>query len=479
MTAASSYLRPESPSRYVWLPVAVGLVAFAAACGFALAVGELDALYVTLSLLACLAVLYDFRIGAVLLVLLLPISGSSLFPRSLLGFTGLNPLNLVLVGTVASFLLRGRLQRAGPFVPRPLVWLYVVPILIGGALGVRHVEAILPTFYEEELLHFTSAAGYLRDMVAKPLLIPVAALLLGAAVARAYKPERFIVPIALSVWVIACLQIGFVLASGVAFGTLAATDAREFFTALGLHANDLGRLYAIAYALLLFIWWETRRPGLKTFLFVTMGLLAFALVLTFSRAAFLGFFLVSGLFLLWKFNLKTLSLAVFAGAFAAALAPGYVYRRITMGFASGDMDEVSAGRIEGIWNPLAPEIWKSPLWGDGLGSTMWAYPMQIGSMLPVTHPHNAYLEALLDMGLIGLVLLLAYYVHVWKGLRSLASNAYLSPELRGLFQGACAGLACFAVTGMAGSSLRPDAEAAYLWMAIGMMYGVLARRAEA
>jgi hypothetical protein len=29
---------------------------------------------------------------------------------------------------------------------------------------------------------------------------------------------------------------------------------------------------------------------------------------------------------------------------------------------------------------------------------------------------------------------------------------------------------------MAGSSLRPDTEFAYLWMAIGMMYGVYARR---
>jgi hypothetical protein len=29
---------------------------------------------------------------------------------------------------------------------------------------------------------------------------------------------------------------------------------------------------------------------------------------------------------------------------------------------------------------------------------------------------------------------------------------------------------------MAGSSLRPTAEATYLWLAIGMMYGISARR---
>ncbi|HUG79720.1 MAG TPA: O-antigen ligase family protein [Burkholderiales bacterium] len=479
MTAASPYLRPESPSRHLWVPVAVGLVGFAVACGFALALGELDALYVTLSLITCIAVFYDFRIGAVLLVLMLPIAGSTLFPRTLMGLTGLNPLNLLLAGTLASYVLRGRLQRAGSFLPKPLLWLYVVPIVVGGLLGARHVDDIAFTFFESETLTFTGAIGYLRDMLFKPLLIPAAALLVGAAVARSQKPERFLVPIALSVWIIAAVQIGFVIAAGTHPAMLAATSARDFFDAMGLHANDLGRLYAIAYGLLLFAWWESSRPGLKLLLFATMGVLTLALVLTFSRAAFLGFLLISALFVMWKFNVRTLALALLGVATAAVLAPGYLYRRITVGFDSGNLDEVSAGRIEGIWEPLAPEVWNSPLWGEGLGSTMWSYPMQVGAMLPVTHPHNAYLEGLLDMGLIGLVLLLAYYLHVWKGLRSLASNAYLSPEMRGLFQGACAGLLCFAVTGMAGSSLRPETEAVYLWMAIGMMYGMLARRPEA
>jgi hypothetical protein len=61
-------------------------------------------------------------------------------------------------------------------------------------------------------------------------------------------------------------------------------------------------------------------------------------------------------------------------------------------------------------------------------------------------------------------------------LRKLGSNAYLSPEMRGFFQGAAAALIAFLVSGMAGSSLRPTFEFVHLWMAIGMMYGLLARR---
>jgi O-antigen ligase len=102
--------------------------------------------------------------------------------------------------------------------------------------------------------------------------------------------------------------------------------------------------------------------------------------------------------------------------------------------------------------------------------------MQAGAMLPVGHPHNAYMQTMLDMGIVGMLLLLAYYFHVWRGFRALGSNAFLSPEMRGFFQGATAALLCLLVTGMSGGSLRPDVDFAYLWLAIGMMYGVLARR---
>ena len=104
------------------------------------------------------------------------------------------------------------------------------------------------------------------------------------------------------------------------------------------------------------------------------------------------------------------------------------------------------------------------------------YAMLTGEMMTVSHPHNAFLEAYLDMGIVGLALLLYYYLHVWRGFRALGSNAYLSPEMRGFFQGATAALVVFFVTAMAGSSLRPDSEFGYLWLAIGMMYGMLARR---
>lgn len=182
------------------------------------------------------------------------------------------------------------------------------------------------------------------------------------------------------------------------------------------------------------------------------------------------------MFVVWKFSAKTMALGVLGAVAALIAAPGYLIGRITVGWDSGDMNEVSAGRTETIWEPLLPWAADAPPWGHGLGSIMWATPMHTGAMLPVTHAHNAYLEALIDMGVLGLAVLLLYYLHVWRNMRALAADSRLSPEMRAIFQGGAAALVCFAVTGMAGSSLRPDAEFAFLWMAIGLMYGMLARK---
>jgi O-antigen ligase len=475
-SAAPALTLRDDSARYLWILVGLGLIAGAAAAGYALAVAEVEALFVVLALITCVGVLFDFRIGAVVLVMMLPAADTPFMPHALMGITGLNPINLLLAGTLGAYLLRGRLQKAGAFLPPRLLWLYIMPIVVGGLLGMRHVDDIVPYFYENLVVKFTNEAGYLRDMMVRPLIMVAVSLVLAAAVARSKKPERFIVLIALSVWVIVLIQLGYVAWSGVRLGTLSSARARTFFDAIGIHANDLGRLYVIAYALLLFVWWETKHSALKNFLFVTMCAMTFALLLTFSRGAFVGFLLVNMVMLAWKFNAKSVSLALLAIALAALLMPGAVYNRVSMGFDTGQADAVSAGRIDSIWLPLLPEALNSPLWGNGLSSIMWSYAMETGAMLTVGHPHNAYLEALLDTGLLGLGLMLAFFWHVWQGFRKLGSNAYLSPELRGFFQGATAALAAFLVTGMAGSSLRPTAEAMYLWLAIGMMYGISARR---
>ena len=291
-----------------------GLALLGAALGVGLVLGELQALWIALAVIGCLAVLYDFRVGAVLLILLLPISESTLFPHELFGLTGLNPLNLLIGATLVSFLLHGRRSggatAAGPFMSRPLIWLYLAPIVIAGILGSRHAQDIAPVLYELEEIHFLDAGGYLRDVLAKPLLIVLIGLLVGAAVARSKKPEGFLVPIGVSIWLMCMVAVGYVVKSGASIAELAGSESREFFAGIGLHANDLGRLYAVAYAFFLFAWAESRSRSFKLLCVASMAVVTTALVLTFSRGAFVGFMVVNGLFLLWRVNAKTAAITI-------------------------------------------------------------------------------------------------------------------------------------------------------------------------
>ena len=108
MATNTAVLRTD-PAGHLWPLIAAGLVAFGAACGIAIAYGEIAAFAVTLSLVAAIAVLFDFRIGAVLLILTLGLGATSFMPRGVLGIPALNPVNILILATLGSYLLRGRI----------------------------------------------------------------------------------------------------------------------------------------------------------------------------------------------------------------------------------------------------------------------------------------------------------------------------------------------------------------------------------
>lgn len=464
--------RPDRLAANPLREVPVWLLAAAILMGGLIVVGEVTGLAVGIALLASAFILKDFRIGVVLLILLFPVSASPTLPHSIGGITGLNPINLLLLATMGSLFFGGWTRDALiRLAPRPLIWLYVVPLVAAALIGTPHVRDIPSEFLADGLVDFTGAGGYLRDVLVKPMLLVAFALMVAAAAARSSRPERFVLPLMASVAVMALATIGYVIGSGASIATLASEESRTFLSPLlGLHANDLGRLYAIAYALMLFTFAETKQTALRIALLASMALIVAALTLTFSRSAFVGFAFVNAWFILTRRNAAVLLLSAIALAGLAAMLPDAVYQRIAMGW-DGDLNAITAGRLKDIWIPLLPELATSPIFGNGLWSTLWAPPMPTGIMLQVTHPHNAYLQALLDMGVAGTLLLCAYYVHVWRGFRRLSVDPDASPETRGFFAGAKVGLASFLLAGIAGSSLAPCLEQVFLWLSIGLMYG--------
>jgi len=448
------------------LPLVAALV-FGALIVFA----EQNAIAVSIALLASIFIMLDFRRGVVCLIVLMPLSASALFPHSIGGITGLNPLNMLLAATFASLLLNG--NAAGTrahFATKPLVWLYIAPLVLAGAMGSQHIGEVSAEMIEISPGQFNSVGSYLINVVLKPLMLVCFALLVAAAAARSKNPERLIVPMLISISAMCMMTIAFVFLSGASLAELASSGARTFLSPLGIHANDLGRMYAVAYALMLFTFAASKDAGLRLLLAASMVLVVIALTLTFSRGAFFGFAVVNILFLISRRQLMTLVLGALLLGGLVILLPGAVFDRIGSGWGS-DINVISAGRVDDIWLPVLPELWRHPFFGNGLSSIAWSGAMRNGTMLAVGHAHNAYLGAALDAGFIGLGLICAYFLHIWKGFRHMSTNPAVPPVLQGFYGGAAAGLVSFLLAAFFGSSLTPAIEQIFLWLAIGMMYG--------
>jgi O-antigen ligase len=209
-------------------------------------------------------------------------------------------------------------------------------------------------------------------------------------------------------------------------------------------------------------------------LFLTMGIVGVALMLTFSRAAIIGLVLIGIIYVLSRPTKKTFFFLALIVPGVLLFMPGAIWYRLGMGVESGAAG-MSAGRISDIWTPLLPQLVDRPFFGHGLQSVLWAPAMRMGEMMEVTHPHSAYLGALIDFGIVGALLIFAFWFTAWKGFRKLAKDKDLEPHQQGFFEGAAAALVAFAAAGFVGSSFTPVPEQSFLWLAIGMMFGVTSR----
>jgi O-antigen ligase len=215
---------------------------------------------------------------------------------------------------------------------------------------------------------------------------------------------------------------------------------------------------------------------MKSVLFLTMFVVFIALVLTFSRAAIIATVLAGVIFLVTRYkDKKIMFLAAIVIPGALLLTPGAIWYRLEMGSDEGAAG-MSAGRVSDIWGPLIPEIWDKFFFGHGIQSVLWARPMRMNEMMDVTHPHSAYLGAVLDFGIIGAILLIGFWFTIWRGFRRLSRDTTLPAHERGFFEGAAVALLGFAAAGFVGSSFTPVPEQAFLWLAVGMMFGVYQKR---
>lgn len=427
--------------------------------------GELAYALLYCSLVFALIIFANYRNGIWLLTLLLPFASTQLVPRELFGVIGLNPFNILFVLTLLSLLAASAFRREDiQFVSLPTTfWIYVGVMTLGAYVGVGSVKRaiVLPNSVP------LTETAYLLD-VAKPLIMLAVAWL--AAVLSQNGNGRSVI------WALAAAYVtfffviaGYLVINGTSLQGLAAGD-RDFLNWTGMHANDVGELANVGLAILLFTALATSAPWSRAILLACAGAAATMAALTFSRAAFVGIGIILG-YCVWKQrSMGRFLLALSAIVTVALLLPDAFVERASTGLATRDEQAITAGRLDEIWRPLLSTFWEAPIIGHGLYSTPWATPNLRGAMLPVGQAHSAYLDVALDLGIMGIVVVAAFFWSVWAMFRELSKH-HIDPQWRGVFEGCIVCLLFLVVQGFTNDRFTPTPPQAALWLCYGLALG--------
>lgn len=424
-----------------------------------------------LALLGSAIAVLNFRAGVWLSVVLLPFSATELMPRQILGITGLNPLNVILAATIASVFLSMAIRPASVRFPRlPVIFLvYIGLLLAGAAAGLFYIDMAPPLPAGDGRMQELTPKKYLLEELFKPLIIVVVALLSAVTVRNDRSARKLVMAAGVALGLLGAVIIGYQLISGVNLSEMASSRSRKMLSWIGMHANDLGHLCNLGFVLMLFSFLGTRSISARWIYALSALLGGAAAALSFSRSTFLGLIIVGSYLLISRRRFRDFFLALTALTIIALLLPDAFVERASTGIENRDAYAITAGRLDGIWIPLFPEFLGSPIWGHGLSSTLWSEfnrPYYI-----VGHPHSAYLQVLLDFGVIGTILVAAFWFKMWSTFRAL-HRYHSDPFWRTFFEGAMVAIVVVLVQGISGQRFVPWFPHTFVWLAFGLALGM-------
>jgi O-antigen ligase len=254
---------------------------------------------------------------------------------------------------------------------------------------------------------------------------------------------------------------------------------------MGYNAVDLSVILAgMSWAMVAMIQ-AFRRVSAKLLILLIVGFLSYAQALTGGRGGFVAWGFTGLALCVFKWR-KYLLLAPLVVILIPVIFPG-VKDRILLGFGESDIagesvidtQQVTSGRWQ-IWPIVIDKIGESPILGFGrlamnrlrLSGQTWE---KTGTFF--AHPHNAYLEWLLDNGLLGFIPVVLFYVLIITYATSLFRdrNDPLNSAIGGM---ALAIVTAQLVGSMGAQSFYPKEGTMAMWCAIGLTLRMTVERSR-
>jgi hypothetical protein len=391
-------------------------------------------------------------------------------PKVVLGIPGANPWNLLLVAVIVGW-LRERFARHDvrpvPMALKVAVALFAALIVIAYVRGVVDLGSYR---YEPGEARVT-AGGFTTEYLFNPLKYLVEACMFfdGLRTQRAFTMGMYALAgqaVGLSLMAVKYIPIGALVDIGRTTSQGEIAYRGRFQREIGFQANDAA-LVLVAGFWLLVVSWPVLRAAWRPWRIlgpICCLLCALAICLTNSRGGYLAVVVV-GLFL-GVVRWKRMLIAVPVAALVIFLAFPAVATRATLGFGERDvagqstenLDAISGGRTTDLWPPVIEQIERAPLFGCGrmtIFRTSVYEAITHGEGGCPDHPHSAYLEMLMDCGLLGLLTVLPLLVWLPVAWERSARRRARDPVLDAARYAGLAGVVTILIMGTTGQTFWP------------------------
>lgn len=412
----------------------------------------------------------DWFKGLCGLILLTTVIGRPEFRENFAGIQGLNIWNILFADVFLAWLMNRRREGLSWDMPATinvflLLWLSV--ILIGwGRMMV-----------DREHLPNATVVGLVSDQLINTIKWPIAGLLLFDG-CRTRDRSKLALASILLLFALFAIQIARYVPAAVVLEPGNLKPRELVYEDVGISVNGAAKMMSgVPWAMLAVVPLLKVRKH-KLLMFGACVASAYALALTAGRSGYIACAatLVFLCLLRWRRHLLLLPFVVLI---LPAVFPGAAARMLS-GF--GEMDaageevtdkyDATAGRNL-IWPYVISKIPESWVFGfgreamqrTGLTGTL---ENEVGAWEAVTHPHNAYLEVLLDSGLVGFVIIVGLHGLI------LVYSARLFVDRGDPLYTAAGGVTLALLTGhmvayMGGQSFYPEEIDVGVWCAIGVM----------
>ncbi len=408
------------------------------------------------------------------LILLMAVIEHPDIPKNVANIQGLNPFNVLLLLVGLNWLMQRRGQGLVWDMPRNvtmLLWAYFGVVVVG------FVRMMIDRNNIFLMARDYTTLGLVSEYFINTIKWVMPGLMLYDG-CRTRANMKWGMAAVLGVFVLLALQLAkYMPASAAVSGAEFTRVSRKIIQSeIGYHAVNMSMILSGASWAMLATMPLFRKIWQKMVILGLFVLIVYGQALTAGRMGYATWAIIGLILCVIRWR-KLLLLVPVVPVLIVVFLPG-VAERFTEGFGSdaGQVGEdvndyaVTSGRTL-IWPYVIEKIEESPIVGHGrlamtrTGVEMFLYE-QLGEGFP--HPHNAYLEMLLDNGIIGFVLVVPFY-----GLVMLyAMRLFLDPR-NPMFMAiggmTCALVLALLIAAMGSQTFYPREGAVGMWCAIGMM----------